>query len=87
MYFRIIFFLLLTVQTNLVAQNTKLVDSLKKALKLKKEDDSLKIRILTRLHEKLMFSNPEEARGYALQELEISKRINYEYGIALGICI
>lgn len=84
MYFRIIFFLLLTVQTNLVAQNTKLVDSLKKALKLKKEDDSLKIRILTRLHEKLMFSNPEEARGYALQELEISKRINYEYGIGLG---
>lgn len=84
MHFRIVFVLVLIVQTNLIAQNTKLVDSLKKELKLRKEDDSIKVSILTRLHEKLMFSKPEEAKTYALEELIISKKINYKRGIALG---
>ena len=69
---------------SLCAQNTKLIDSLKLELESRKEDDSLKVMILTRLHEKLMFSKPEEAKAYAEKELEISKKINYTKGIAVG---
>ncbi|MFD1613909.1 tetratricopeptide repeat protein [Gelatiniphilus marinus] len=68
----------------LCAQNTKLIDSLKLELESRKEDDSIKVMILTRLHEKLMFSKPEEAKAYAEKELEISKKINYRRGIAVG---
>jgi tetratricopeptide (TPR) repeat protein len=70
--------------TNLYAQNTILIDSLKHELKNRKENDSVKVIILTKLHEKLMFSKPEEARAYALKELEISKQIGYKRGIAIG---
>ncbi|MEW4924995.1 tetratricopeptide repeat protein [Algibacter sp. 2305UL17-15] len=66
------------------SQNTKLIDSLKTELKSSKKEDSVKVMILTRLHEKLMFSKPEEAKQYALQELEISKKIDYTKGIAVG---
>ncbi|GAA4974591.1 tetratricopeptide repeat protein [Algibacter aquimarinus] len=66
------------------SQNTKLIDSLKIELESRKEDDSVKVMILTRLHEKLMFSKPEEAKGYALKGLEISKKANYKTGIAVG---
>ena len=66
------------------SQNKKLIDSLKFELKSRKVDDSAKVMILTRLHEKLMLSKPEKAKQYALQELEISKKINYTRGIAIG---
>ncbi len=66
------------------SQNTKLIDSLKTELSNRKEDDSIKVMILTRLHEKLMFSKPEVAKSYAQQGLEISKKINYTRGIAVG---
>lgn len=66
------------------SQNTKLIDSLKHELALKKEDDSVKVMLLTKLHEKLMFSKPEEAKKYAELELKISKKINYENGKGLG---
>lgn len=66
------------------AQNTKLIDSLKTELAKRKTDDSVKVIILTRLHEKLMFSKPEEARAYAEQELKISKKINYKRGMAVS---
>ncbi len=69
---------------SVIAQNAKLIDSLKTELASRTEDDSIKVSILTRLHEKLMFSKPEEAKAYAQQELEISKKINYERGIALA---
>ena len=69
---------------NLNAQNTKLIDSLKLELKNRKADDTIKVKILTQLHEKLMFSKPEEARAYALQELKISKKIGYKKGIGSG---
>lgn len=65
-------------------QNTKLIDSLKNELSKRKKDDSVKVMILTRLHEKLMFSKPEEAKIYAEKGLEISKKINYIQGIAVG---
>lgn len=66
------------------SQNTKLIDSLKTELAKRKEDDSVKVMILTRLHEKLMFSKPEEAKVYAEQGLKLSKKINYTKGIAVG---
>lgn len=66
------------------SQNTKLIDSLKTELANRKEDDSVKVMILTRLHEKLMFSKPEEAKVYAERGLKISKAINYTKGIAIG---
>ncbi|OZV68435.1 tetratricopeptide repeat protein [Winogradskyella aurantia] len=66
------------------SQQTKLIDSLKLELKNRSENDSVKVAILTLLHEKLMFSQPEEAKQYALQELEISKKINYIKGLGVG---
>ncbi|PQV46270.1 tetratricopeptide repeat protein [Jejuia pallidilutea] len=66
------------------SQNTKLIDSLKTELANRKLDDTIKVMILTRLHEKLMFSKPKEAKQYAEQELAISKKINYTKGIAVG---
>jgi len=78
------FFVFFLVSCLCYSQNTKLIDSLKTELASKKEDDSIKVMILTRLHEKLMFSKPEEAKQYAEQELAISKKINYTKGIAVG---
>ncbi|MFK7833557.1 MAG: hypothetical protein AB8B52_09790 [Winogradskyella sp.] len=66
------------------AQNTALIDSLKLELNTRKTDDSLKVKILSQLHEKLMFSQPEAARSYALEELKISRKIGYKKGIATG---
>ncbi len=76
--------LILIFSMALNAQNTKLIDSLKLELKNRTADDSIKVKILTKLHEKLMFSKPEEAKTYALKELEISKKIGFKKGIATG---
>ncbi|MDY7396457.1 tetratricopeptide repeat protein [Aureibaculum sp. 2210JD6-5] len=81
---QLIFFLLLLFSTGLNAQNTKLIDSLKLELKNNKEDDTVKVAILGMLHERLMYSKPEEAKNYSLKELEISKKIGYKKGIATG---
>ena len=81
----VLLFVILTLNISFgYSQNTALIDSLKQELNQRKEDDSIKVSILTRLHEKLMFSKPEEAKQYALKELEISKKINYTKGIAVG---
>lgn len=77
-------FLLLFISTVFYAQNTQLIDSLKNELNNRKTDDSIKVKILTNLHEKLMFSKPEEARAFSLQELEISKKIGFKKGVATG---
>ena len=74
-------FLIFVLSISLNAQNTKLIDSLKLELNDRKTDDSLKVKILTQLHEKLMFSKPEEAKTYALQGLKISKKIGYQKGV------
>ncbi|WP_229719368.1 tetratricopeptide repeat protein [Winogradskyella schleiferi] len=57
---------------------------MKLELKTRTVDDSLKVKILSKLHEKLMFSKPEEAKTYALKELEISQKIGFKKGIATG---
>lgn len=82
---RTIFVLIFTLITQLgFSQHKELIDSLKLELKKRTIDDSIKVSILTRLHEKLMFSKPEEAKQYALEELRISKKINYKRGLGVG---
>ncbi|WOD43791.1 tetratricopeptide repeat protein [Hwangdonia lutea] len=66
------------------AQNTTFIDSLKKQLSTQKDNSIEKVNTLTWLHEKLMFSKPEEAKSYADEVLSISKKINYDEGIAKG---
>ena len=66
------------------AQNQKTIDSLKLLLQKHKAEDSLRVNILTELHENIMFSKPEEAKKYALEELRISEKINMPFGIAKG---
>ena len=81
-YLGLLFFLLFCLETH--SQNTQLIDSLKSELKNRHVEDSVKVNILTKLHEKLMFSKPEEARKYSVMELELSKKIGYKKGIATG---
>ncbi|WP_343909575.1 tetratricopeptide repeat protein [Aquimarina litoralis] len=68
-----------------ISQNLKLIDSLKNALDNHSEEDSVRVDILTELHEKLMFSAPLKAKKYAEEELKISKKINYKMGIGKGL--
>ncbi|MBO6881725.1 MAG: hypothetical protein JJ870_14305, partial [Winogradskyella sp.] len=82
---RTIYVLIFALITQLgFSQHKELIDSLKLELKKRTIDDSIKVSILTRLHEKLMFSKPEEAKQYALEELRISKKINYKRGLGVG---
>jgi len=66
------------------AQNQKTIDSLKLLLQKHQAEDSLRVDILTHLHENIMFSKPEEAKKYALEELRISEKIKMPFGIAKG---
>ncbi|WP_299605520.1 tetratricopeptide repeat protein [uncultured Aquimarina sp.] len=68
-----------------ISQNLKLIDSLKNALDNHIEEDSVRVDILTELHEKLMFSSPLKAKKYAEEELKISKKIDYKMGIGKGL--
>ncbi|KPM33370.1 Hypothetical protein I595_273 [Croceitalea dokdonensis DOKDO 023] len=65
-------------------QNQKHIDSLKTELKKESINDSIKVVLLTMLHEKLMFSNPEEAKGYADREMDIYHRTGSEFAFGLG---
>ncbi|WP_149275750.1 tetratricopeptide repeat protein [Pareuzebyella sediminis] len=47
-------------------------------------DDTLKAQVLSRVHEKMMFMDPEGAHKYAIQAYELSKKIGYEKGVANG---
>ncbi|GAB1857046.1 hypothetical protein MHTCC0001_18820 [Flavobacteriaceae bacterium MHTCC 0001] len=53
-------------------------------MKNRKTDDSVKVSILINLNKNLKYSQPEEAKNYALKSLEISKKTNYTFGIATG---
>ncbi|MBP0905354.1 tetratricopeptide repeat protein [Mariniflexile gromovii] len=80
----ILFLTVFLMSQTVISQKAKLIDSLKLELKNRKTDDSIKVTILGKLHEKLMFSKPEEAKQYALKELNISKKINYRKGLGAG---
>ena len=47
-------------------------------------DDGEMVKIFRRLHELIMFSDPESARDYAIKALELSKRLEDSRGIAIG---
>ncbi|NAS31844.1 tetratricopeptide repeat protein [Flavobacteriaceae bacterium R38] len=66
------------------SQNQTKIDSLKRALSSHQTEDSTRVEILTLLHEKLMFSEPEAAKKYAEEELRISQKIDYQEGIGRG---
>lgn len=80
----LVLILILLSSTSFYSQNQALIDSLKNELKQEDLGDSLRIVILTKLHEKLMFSHPEEAKQYALQEIEIYETTGLEMGYGLG---
>ena len=82
LYLPIIFLLFLSMAMQ--SQNQKTIDSLKLLLKKHQAEDSIRVDILTHLHENIMFSQPEEAKKYALEELRISEKINMSSGIAKG---
>ena len=80
----ILIILVLFFSNRLVTQNLKYIDSLKNQLSIRQNNDSIKLVILTKLHESLMFSKPEEARQYALQELELYEQSGLEFAYGLG---
>ena len=75
--------LLFLFQWNTVAQKQKEADSLRIVLDTI-TDPLSKARILGRLHELTMFSNPELARSYAEEGLLVSEQIDYLRGIGVG---
>ncbi|MCK0157564.1 tetratricopeptide repeat protein [Cellulophaga sp. F20128] len=66
------------------SQNTKRIDSLKSELQNRTQVDSITVALLSTLSEALMFSQPKEARSYALKEIETAKKIGFRKGIASG---
>ncbi|MEM9362131.1 MAG: tetratricopeptide repeat protein [Bacteroidota bacterium] len=78
------FLVLLLFSQTIASQNKKVIDSLEHLLSTHKTEDSIRVGILTELHENLMFSEPLKAKKYATEELNISKKINYQFGIAKG---
>lgn len=64
-------------------QSQMYIDSLKTELK-ESTNDSIKVVLLTMLHEKLMFSKPEIAKKYADQEIDIYNRTGSEFAYGLG---
>ncbi|MDV7138716.1 tetratricopeptide repeat protein [Maribacter sp. TH_r10] len=47
-------------------------------------DDTLKAKVLSRIHERMMFMDAERAKDYAQQAFDLSKKIGYERGIGNG---
>lgn len=78
------FLLLLVLQFCLHAQKKIYIDSLKYELEHRKTNDSIKVSILSLLNDALKYSKPEEAKNFALKEIEVSKQIDYKFGLASG---
>ncbi len=82
----IVFTLIILLSTQIInSQNKKIVDSLQILLANHPTEDSIRVDILTRLHEKLMFAKPMVAKKYAQEELRISQKIGYQSGIGKGL--
>ena len=45
-------------------------------------DDTNKVFILHQLLDRYMYNDIEKAKGYALERLELAKKLNYDKGIA-----
>jgi len=67
----------------LLAQSPQPVDSLLSSYKIAGEDTS-KVSLLGRLYNYYLYRDREKARQFALEELELSRRLGYARGEALG---
>ncbi|MCK8521087.1 tetratricopeptide repeat protein [Aquimarina sp. D1M17] len=65
------------------AQNDKKLDSLLNSYKIQK-DDSTKVNTLDELFDYYVYRDPSKAEDYAKKQLNISKKIQYQKGIAEG---
>ena len=80
-YFLVIFILFFILGN---AQNRKKeLDSLMVQAK-SLPDDTLKAKVLSRIHERMMFMDAEKAKDFAQQAFELSKKIGYEKGVGNG---
>ncbi len=69
---------------NSIAQGPEKQQYIDSLLQLAKEmpEDTLKIRVYTRLYEKLMYRDPELSLFYAKKEYELSKKLDFKKGVA-----
>lgn len=65
---------------NHYAKKNRKVDSLLK-ISHKEIDDTVKVKVLSRLYNTFLYTTPELAKGFAEKELEVSQNINYKMGI------
>ena len=77
---RICFFLSLSFSISLFGQQSA-IDSLEKALVTIREDTA-RINLLNQLAKQHNSMSDEKAMAYAQQAMDLSKKINYEKGIA-----
>ncbi|WP_108804964.1 tetratricopeptide repeat protein [Aquimarina sp. Aq107] len=79
----ILFIFLFSLQ-NIYSQNDKKLDSLLKAYHSHK-DDSVKAITINLLFNHFLYNNQEKAKKYALEQLELSKKIDFSKGIAKAL--
>ncbi|MEL6811739.1 MAG: tetratricopeptide repeat protein [Bacteroidota bacterium] len=66
----------------LQAQNEKL-DSLLRQY-TRQPDDTLKVQTLSSIYNIYLYSEPEKAKEYALKEIDLSKKLDFQLGVAQG---
>lgn len=74
-----VFCLFLATASN--AQPQKKLDSLLNSYKIQ-PNDTVKVNTLLYLFNNYLYNNPKEAKKYALEKLALSKKLNYQKGIA-----
>ncbi|PRX55514.1 tetratricopeptide repeat protein [Flagellimonas meridianipacifica] len=77
LFFVLFFFL------GLQAQQNQKLDSLLKIYHAL-PDDTTKVNILADLHLATIYNDVEKAKGFALERIALSKKLNFEYGLAGG---
>lgn len=75
--------ILLSLPQNLLAQNTKKVDSLIKVYKTKPKDSS-KVKLINSIVQIQLYNDPEQAKSFIKEMISLSKEINYIKGEAQG---
>lgn len=76
-------FILLIVTWSSAQDRQKELDSLIQYVRSLPED-TLKAKVLGRIHERMMFMDNERALGYAKEAFELSKKIDFKKGVANG---
>ncbi len=78
-----VFFLTFFYSSLLCAQNNKKLDSLLNLYRIQK-DDTIKAELINHIIQIELYSNPESARVYINEIIDLSKKINYSIGEAKG---